>query len=192
MIFSALLSPCLAAPAPETFWIKVAQFEPSETGTAEFPAKCYYEESIRGLPNAIVGTAFEWTFLSISHTFDHQTAVPKIHRQTQRGDIYDYEIDVDVANLVSVAKQRGGLQIKKNRDWLNNHVEAALLGFVKDIALNFADGKWTADVRLLGTEGFKFDIVPERALYSFSSPVLKQLEQKIPLCPGKVPSIRNK
>jgi hypothetical protein len=74
------------------------------------------------------------------------------------------------------------LQGKEGRAWLNKHVNAEMLAYVKDVALNFPDGKWTADFRLVGAEGFKFDIVPERALYSFSSPVLKQLEQSVLHC----------
>ena len=180
MIFSALLSTCLAAPALDTTWIGTALFLSNEQGTA---AECLRIEYIEGKSSAIVGTAFEWTAMSFFYNFHHNTAEPKIVRQTQRGDIYDYDIDINVAGLLGVAKQiGGGLQSKESRTWLNNHVEAALLAYVKDIALNFADGKWTADVRLLGTEGFKFDIVPERALYSFSSPVLKRLEQKLPFC----------
>jgi hypothetical protein len=180
MIFSALLSTCLAAPASDTTFIRTVLFRSNEQGNA---AECLGIEFIEGKSSTIVGTAFEQTAQSFFYAFNHNTAQPKIYRQTQRGDIYDYEIDINVASLVNVAKRiGGGLQSKESRTWLNNHVEAALLGYVKDIALNFADGKWTADVRLLGTEGFKFDIVPERALYSFSSPVLKQLVQKIPLC----------
>ena len=180
MILSALLSTCLAAPASDTVRVQVAMFRSDEDGA---PSWCYGIDSREAKSSAIVGTAFEWTALSYFYSFNHNSAEPKIYRQTQRGDIYDYEIDINVARLVNVAKRiGGGLQSKESRTWLNNHVEAAVLGYVKDVALNFADGKWTADVRLLGAEGFKFDIVPERALYSFSSPVLKQLEQKIPLC----------
>jgi hypothetical protein len=180
MIFSALLSTSLAAPALDTTLIGIVSFRSNEQGTA---AECLNVDFVEGKSTAIVGTAFQWTAKSFFYAFNHNTAEPKIYRQTQRGDIYDYEIDINVASLVNVAKRiGGGLQSKESRTWLNNHVEAALLGYVQNVAINFADGKWTADVRLLGTEGFKFDIVPERALYSFSSPVLKQLEQKLPFC----------
>jgi hypothetical protein len=179
MIFSSLLATALAAPTVDpTTTIRVALFGTNEKGDA-----CYYVENDEGRLAAIVADAMFFSNKSYFNTFNHNSAKPKIYRQTQRGDIYDYEIDIDVASLVNVAKRiGGGLQSKESRTWLNNHVEAAVLGYVKDVALNFADGKWTADVRLLGAEGFEFDIVPERALYSFSSPVLKQLEQKIPLC----------
>ena len=145
---------------------------------SQFRKLCTYVTSIEAPPNAIVGTAFKITARSI-----RSSAEPRIYRQTQRGDIYDYEIDIDVSSLLRDAKLFSeGLQSKQTQEWLNDRVNAAVLGYVKDVAVNFAPGKWTADVRLVGTEGFKFDIVPERALYSFASPVLRQLEAKIPPC----------
>jgi hypothetical protein len=87
-----------------------------------------------------------------------------------------------VGPIYCVKVAGGFLQGNEGRTWLNKHVHAAVAGYVKNVALDFPEGKWTANVRLVGAQGFKFDIVPEQSRYSFSSPVLKQLEQKIPNC----------
>ena len=179
MIFSALLATALAAPTVDpTTIIKVVLFRSIEYGDV-----CYSIDIREARSAAIVQSAMGFSTMSYFYTFNHNSAQPKIVRQTQRGDIYDYEIDIDVAGLLGVAKRMpGGLKGQEGRVWLNEHVNAAMLAYVKAVALNFPDGKWTADVRLVGGEGFKFDIVPERALYSFSSPVLKQLEQSVLHC----------
>jgi hypothetical protein len=179
MIFSALLATALAAPTVDpTTMIRVALFGSNEQGDA-----CYYVENREGRLGAIVQSAMFYSTMSYFYTFNHNSADPKIVGQTQRGDIYDFEIEIDVASLLGVAKNiPGGLQGNEGRTWLNKHVHAAVAGYVKNVALNYPEGKWTANVRLVGAQGFKFDIVPEQSRYSFSSPVLKQLEQKIPNC----------
>jgi hypothetical protein len=160
MIFSALISTAVAAPAYDAATSGLITYHTVEMGLG-----CVRQHFIQGSTSAIVGTANGKTnddllknYVSIAFRTP-QGVIVKEQNQNYRIEIIASESD-DPELLLSL--------------------------FVGNIDANFQPGQWNANVKFIGSRGqpvkFPGSSVPSEALYSSVSPVLKKAYEKWPLC----------